>query len=295
MDLPLSVLVRIAPDHSRVRLLTTGCLTETNQRTLYPLIRRMRSLTADTEVVIDLTGIDHLEGAALDLLCWEVEHDQLEAHTQPVRVVLTQPPPAGRWPVSPAYRTGSTAWTRPGTEPVLATRFFRSTGGGRHLPGPRARPVRGQTMAAPAARRSPVRTDAVAYGAVFVLVGVLGFVPGITTGYDSLRFAGHSSEALLLGVFQVSILHNLLHLLYGIVGLALARTLSGARAYLRWGGAIYLLLWLYGLVIDKESTANVVPVNSADDWLHLLLGATMVGLSCLGREPAARSTTGPDY
>jgi hypothetical protein len=255
----------------------------------------MRSLTADTEVVIDLTGIDHLEGAALDLLCWEVEHDQIEAHTQPVRVVLTEPPPSGRLPVSPPCRTGSTACTRPGTQPVLATRFFRSTRRGRRLPGPRARPMRGQTMAAPAAHRSPVRTAAMLYGVVFLLVGVLGFVPGITTGYDSLRFAGHSSEALLLGVFQVSILHNLVHLLYGIAGLALARTVSGARAYLRWGGAVYLVLWLYGLLVGQQPQANFVPLNSADDWLHFVLGVTMVGLSFLGREPARRSTTGPDY
>lgn len=141
--------------------------------------------------------------------------------------------------------------------------------------------------------RSPVQTAALLYGVVFLLVGVLGFVPGITTGYDSLQFAGHTSEAMLLGVFQVSILHNLVHLLYGIAGLALARSAGGARAFLRWGGAVYLLLWLYGLLIDKESTANFVPVNSADDWLHLLLGLTMVALSFLrghDRDRAAGTT-----
>ncbi|MCJ8504314.1 DUF4383 domain-containing protein [Kocuria flava] len=141
--------------------------------------------------------------------------------------------------------------------------------------------------------RSPVQTAALLYGVVFLLVGVLGFVPGITTGYDSLQFAGHASEAMLLGVFQVSILHNLVHLLYGIAGLALARSAGGARAYLRWGGAVYLLLWLYGLLIDKESAANFVPLNSADDWLHLALGVTMVALSFLrghDRDRAAGTT-----
>jgi len=47
------------------------------------------------------------------------------------------------------------------------------------------------------------------------------------------------------------------------------------------GGVIYLVLWLYGLVIDKESSANFVPVNSADDWLHFLLGVGMVALGLL--------------
>lgn len=141
------------------------------------------------------------------------------------------------------------------------------------------------------ARRSPVRTAALLYRAVFLLVGAAGFIPGITTNYDQLMVAGHHSEAMLMGVFQVSILHNLVHLLYGVAGIALARTVTGARNHLRWGGAVYLLLWLYGLLIDKESTANFVPLNTADDWLHLALGVTMVGLSFLDRKTHDRTAT----
>ncbi|MFI7581534.1 DUF4383 domain-containing protein [Kocuria kalidii] len=139
------------------------------------------------------------------------------------------------------------------------------------------------------ARRSPVRTAALLYGVVFLLVGVAGFIPGVTTGYDTMQFAGHESEAMLLGIFQVSILHNIVHLLYGIAGLALARSVSGARNYLRWGGAAYLLLWLYGLLVGEESAANFVPLNSADDWLHLFLGVTMVALSFLDRDAHDRT------
>jgi hypothetical protein len=126
--------------------------------------------------------------------------------------------------------------------------------------------------------RTRVQTAALAVGAVFVLVGVLGFIPGITTDYDALSFAGHHSEAKLLGVFQVSILHNIVHLLFGLAAFALARTVSGARLYLIGGGAIYLVLWLYGLIVGQDSAANFVPVNSADDWLHLVLGLGMIGL-----------------
>ena len=111
-------------------------------------------------------------------------------------------------------------------------------------------------------RRALVQTVALAVGVTFLLVGVLGFIPGITSDYDTLTFAGHESEAKLLGVFQVSILHNIVHLLFGVAGLALARTVSGARTYLIGGGAVYLVLWLYGLVIDHDSAANFVPVNS---------------------------------
>ena len=54
---------------------------------------------------------------------------------------------------------------------------------------------------------------------VFIVVGILGFIPGVTTDYDSLQLAGHESEAMLLGIFQVSVLHNVVHLLFGVVGL----------------------------------------------------------------------------
>ena len=123
---------------------------------------------------------------------------------------------------------------------------------------------------------STARTVARVVGIVFVVVGILGFVPGITTHYGDLSFAGHHSDAKLLGIFQVSVLHNIVHLLFGVAGLALARRADSAIAYLIGGGAIYLVLWIYGLVVDKSSGANFVPVNSADDWLHLVLGLGMV-------------------
>jgi hypothetical protein len=143
--------------------------------------------------------------------------------------------------------------------------------------------------------RRPVQVAAVVVSAVFLLVGVLGFVPGITTDYDQLSFAGHGSMAMLLGVFMVSVLHNIVHLLFGIAGLAAARTARGARLYLIAGGAVYLVLWLYGLVIDHGSDANFVPVNTADNWLHLALGVGMIALGVLvGRQvPESRAARGP--
>ena len=126
-----------------------------------------------------------------------------------------------------------------------------------------------------------VQKAALAVGAVFLLVGILGFIPGITADYDSMTLAGHESGAKLLGIFEVSILHNLVHLAFGVAGLLLARTWSGARGFLLGGGVIYLLLWLYGLLIDFEKPINFVPVNNADNWLHLGLGVGMVLLGVL--------------
>ncbi|MGK5682291.1 DUF4383 domain-containing protein [Actinoplanes sp. URMC 104] len=135
--------------------------------------------------------------------------------------------------------------------------------------------------------RSPVRTAALVVSVVFLLVGVAGFIPGITTNYSDLTFAGHHSDAQLLGVFQVSVLHNIVHVLFGVAGLLLARTAPGARNFLIGGGAVYLVLWLYGLVIGQNSAANFVPVNTADDWLHFFLGVGMIALGLLTSRRAA--------
>ena len=140
--------------------------------------------------------------------------------------------------------------------------------------------------------RSPVQTMALLVGVVFLLVGILGFIPGITTNYDEMEFAGNESGAELLGIFQVSILHNIVHVLFGIAGMALARTWDGARSYLIGGGVIYLVLWLYGLIVDKGGDANFVPVDSADDWLHFFLGLGMVALGFVTtRDRSTRPST----
>ncbi|MFJ8817630.1 DUF4383 domain-containing protein [Amycolatopsis thermoflava] len=129
--------------------------------------------------------------------------------------------------------------------------------------------------------RTVTQTVAAVVAVVFLLAGIAGFIPGLTTHYDQLTVAGHHSGAMLLGVFAVSVLHNLVHLAFGIAGLALARTGRGARAFLVGGGVVYLVLWLYGLLVDHGSGANFVPVNDADNWLHLGLGIGMIVLGLL--------------
>ncbi len=135
--------------------------------------------------------------------------------------------------------------------------------------------------------RTPVQSLAALVGAVFLAVGVLGFIPGITTHYGDMSFAGDGSGAKLLGIFQTSILHNIVHLLFGIAGLALARTWEGARLFLIGGGIVYLALWLLGIV----GGADWVPTNTADNWLHFVLGVGMVGLGIVTtRDRATRET-----
>ncbi|MGB9376661.1 MAG: DUF4383 domain-containing protein [Mycobacteriales bacterium] len=124
--------------------------------------------------------------------------------------------------------------------------------------------------------RDMLQVAAMLVGVVFLLVGVLGFIPGITTG--DLAAAGHTSHAKLLGIFQVSALHNAVHLLFGVAGLLMGRSRSGAKSYLVGGGVIYLVLFVLGLVmVGKETAINFVPVNVADNLLHLVLGIGMIG------------------
>ncbi len=149
-------------------------------------------------------------------------------------------------------------------------------------------------IAGAVSRRTPVQLASLLVGVVFLLVGVLGFIPGVTAHFDQLTFAGHESNAALLGIFNVSVLHNIVHLLFGVAGVLAARTFSAARGYLIGGGVIYLVLFLYGLVVDHNSAANFVPVNTADNYLHLVLGVGMIALgTLLGRRVTARNTNHP--
>lgn len=137
--------------------------------------------------------------------------------------------------------------------------------------------------------RTTLQTIAMLFGVVFLIVGILGFIPGITTDAPG-DFAGEDSEAELLGIFQTSILHNIVHLLFGIAGLALARTADGARTFLIGGGVIYLVLWIVGLI----GGLDWLPAGTEDHWLHFGLGVAMIGASyLLGRAPMARTTAAP--
>ena len=126
---------------------------------------------------------------------------------------------------------------------------------------------------------------AVGVAAVFLAIGVAGFVPGLTSRLDHLQWLGHhdgGATAQLFGVFDTSVVHNLLHLGSGVAGLMFARTYQRARVFLIGGGLIYLGLWLYGVL--GEATRQVLPLNEADNWLHLGVGAVMVvlGLTLAG-------------
>ncbi len=149
-----------------------------------------------------------------------------------------------------------------------------------------ARQRMGETTV-PLGTPEPGRLASAGAGVVFLLVGVLGFMPGVTSG--ELAFAGPGSTAELFGVFRVSVLHNLVHLGFGVAGLALATTARGARVFLVGGGLVYVALFVYGLVVDRD--ADVVPVNAADNWLHLFLAVSLLALAFMVGTPRRPTNT----
>ena len=132
-----------------------------------------------------------------------------------------------------------------------------------------------------------MQTVARVVGFAFLLVGIAGFVPGLTTNlYEGLEFAGDQGNAELLGLFQVSVLHNIVHALFG-VGILMAATPAGARTYLLGSGALYLVLFLMGIV----GVGDWVPINSADNWLHLGLALGLIALGLLTTRESGRATS----
>ncbi|CAA9210217.1 MAG: hypothetical protein AVDCRST_MAG50-999 [uncultured Acidimicrobiales bacterium] len=104
---------------------------------------------------------------------------------------------------------------------------------------------------------------ALAIGVVYTLVGILGFV---VTGFDN--FAGVTGETLL--GFEVNPLHNIVHLLIGVAGLALWRTREGAKTYGLLLAVGYGLAFVYGLFAAGNDDINFLSINGADNGLHLL-------------------------
>jgi hypothetical protein len=136
--------------------------------------------------------------------------------------------------------------------------------------------------------RTPIQLAATLVGLSFLVAGVGGFIPGITTNAGDIALYGHESPAMLLGIFQVSVLHNLIHLAFGVAGLAMAK--SAAKTYLVVGGVIYLVTWLYGVAIGPATSLNFVPLDDADNWLHLAAGLAMALLGIvLGKTPAHKA------
>lgn len=120
-----------------------------------------------------------------------------------------------------------------------------------------------------------VRTFARIYGIVFLLVGILGFlpIPGINKPppTDHNMQVGGPGHYMLLGLFHVNLLHNIVHLLFGVWGLIASRDLSASKLYGKGVCIIYLVLAVAGLIPGLNTMFGLVPLEGNDVWLHALL------------------------
>jgi hypothetical protein len=116
-----------------------------------------------------------------------------------------------------------------------------------------------------------VRTFALIFGIIYLLVGVLGFIPGLYTHTTDMPHpsveAGHG---YLLGMFPINILHNIVHLLIGVWGLAASRSIGGARLFAQVLAVFYGLLAILGLIPATNMTFGLIPIHGNDVWLHAL-------------------------
>ncbi|HYH80754.1 MAG TPA: DUF4383 domain-containing protein [Longimicrobium sp.] len=131
--------------------------------------------------------------------------------------------------------------------------------------------------------RSLAQKVALVFGVVFILVAVVGFItPGGMGMAADMESAPHA-----LGLFPVNLLHNVVHLLFGIWGVAASRTHPAAVTYCRVAGVIYLVLMVLGFVAPDGF--GLVPLGGNDIWLHALLGLVLAGVGFTSREPARNS------
>lgn len=117
-----------------------------------------------------------------------------------------------------------------------------------------------------------VQAAAILVGSLLLGIGVLGFVPGLTTDVSAMQWTASRSGASLFGVFRVSVLLNMFHILVGLCGLLVARSYARSRAYLLAAGALFLALWSYELFLAHHH-------QIADGWLHFGFGVAMIVLA----------------
>jgi hypothetical protein len=144
-----------------------------------------------------------------------------------------------------------------------------------------------------------VRTFALIFGVVFVLVGVAGFIPALLTPHDAAEheLAIQQGAGELFGLFPVNVVHNIVHLAFGIWGLAVYRNTNAAITYARSVAVVYAVFVVMGFIPRLDTVFGLVPLHGNDVWLHALLAAVAAYFGFMHHadpdpinRPAARGT-----
>ena len=126
-----------------------------------------------------------------------------------------------------------------------------------------------------------VKRVALVFGIVFLLVGILGLVSS-----GGMEMGADPAPGMLLGMFGVNLLHNVVHLLFGVWGLVASRSFAGSKMYAQTAGVIYIVLAVLGFV--APTTFGLIPIGGNDIWLHAVLGIVLaaVGFTAKDSSPA---------
>ncbi len=130
------------------------------------------------------------------------------------------------------------------------------------------------------------RNFALIFGIVFLVVGIAGFIPGLVQPLHAGHPPAMGNNGQLLGLFPVNEVHNVVHILFGIWGLAASRSLGGSVLYARGVAIIYAVLTVAGLLAEPFSTGfGLVPLYGNDIWLHALLALVGAYFGWVHRNP----------
>jgi hypothetical protein len=138
------------------------------------------------------------------------------------------------------------------------------------------------------------RRFAMFLGIVFILVGVLAFVPGVNKPdpptAPALTVLG-PGEGYMFGLFRVNVLHNLVHIVFGVLGLIMARDAASAILYSRIVAVAYSLLTLMGIVPMLYTTFGLIPIHGFDVILHALIAIAAIYYGFVKPDVMVASTT----
>ena len=132
-----------------------------------------------------------------------------------------------------------------------------------------------------------IKTFSLLFGIVFLVAGVAGFIPGLSPVHDHPGLMVDAGSRLALGLFPVNLLHNIVHILFGLWGLAAARSFSRSRIYARGVAIIYGLLTVMGLIPGLNTTFGLIPIYGNDVWLHALLALVAAYFGFVHKEIAS--------
>ena len=136
--------------------------------------------------------------------------------------------------------------------------------------------------------RSPAQLYALVFGAVLTVAGIIGFF------YNSDFTSDKSVRDAVFGILDVNGWHNVVHIATGVLGLAAAGAYASSRGYALGLGVVYIVVAIWGFIVgDGDSILSIIPVNTEDNILHLLIGVAGIAAGMATpavAEPTTRST-----